>query len=148
MKTAQIKERYPEGCRVKLVYTDDVQAPPKGTKGTVRMVDDMGTVHVDWDNGSSLGVCLEEDRIQKIKDEKPVVRYRESGASRFKDKKEGLFYYELRSADEGNGYSIERHVVCNNIGSMVTDRDILGDAEFITAEELFLRYEMINDPNL
>ena len=145
MKTAQIKERYPKGCRVQLVYMEDVQAPPKGTKGTVRMVDDMGTVHVDWDNGSSLGVCLDEDRIQKISNEKPVVHYMESGASRFEDKKDGLFYYELRSADEGNGYSIERHVGCNNIGSMVTDRDILGDAEFITAEELFLRYEMVDD---
>lgn len=37
-----------------------------GTEGTVQMVDDAGTIHVLWDNGSSLGLIseqgLDEDR--------------------------------------------------------------------------------------
>lgn len=61
----RLRKRYPEGCRVELVYMDDMQAPPTGTKGTVKCVDDIGTVHVSWDNGSSLGAAYGEDVIRK-----------------------------------------------------------------------------------
>ena len=37
-----------------------------GTKGTVVCVDDIGTIHVHWDNGSSLGVAYGEDRCRVI----------------------------------------------------------------------------------
>ncbi len=46
---------------------DDVQAPPVGTHGTVTGVDDLGTIMVDWDNGSKLGIALGEDICKKIK---------------------------------------------------------------------------------
>lgn len=49
---------------------DDVQAPPIGTKGTVKGVDDIGSIMVSWDNGSSLSVVYGEDKCKKIKDEK------------------------------------------------------------------------------
>lgn len=61
-----IKKMYPKGTRVKLIDMDDKQAPPVGTKGTVTFVDDIGTIHVQWDNGSSLGVAFEEDSCKKI----------------------------------------------------------------------------------
>lgn len=51
-----IRKHYPVGCRVELVQMDDVQAPPIGTKGTVRGVDDTGSIMVRWDNGSGLNV--------------------------------------------------------------------------------------------
>ena len=35
-----IRREYPAGTRVELVQMDDVQAPPAGTKGTVKGVDD------------------------------------------------------------------------------------------------------------
>lgn len=36
-------------------------------KGTVKFVDDAGTVHVAWDKGSSLGACvLDGDIIKRI----------------------------------------------------------------------------------
>lgn len=38
-----LRKRYPVGCRVELVRMDDPQAPPVGTKGTVRGVDDIGS---------------------------------------------------------------------------------------------------------
>jgi hypothetical protein len=57
-----------------------------------------------------------------------------------------LFYYDVRDADIGNGYTIERNVLVNNIGSMVTNKDILGDKEFITDEEFDkLHYEEVQD---
>lgn len=68
----ELEEKYPEGCRVKLVKMDDSQAPPEGTKGTVRFIDDIGTIHVKWDNGSSLGVVFGEDECEKLEEEENV----------------------------------------------------------------------------
>ena len=36
---------------------DDPQAPPEGTRGTVLAVDDIASLIVAWDNGSSLNVA-------------------------------------------------------------------------------------------
>jgi hypothetical protein len=47
---------------------EDAQAVPSGTKGTVICVDDMGTIHMKWDNGRSLGLIPEEDSFRKIKE--------------------------------------------------------------------------------
>ena len=53
-----------------------------------------------------------------------------------------LFYYDIRN----NGYTIERGVLVNNIGSLVTNKDILKDKEFITDKELeSLHYEEVQD---
>ena len=65
-KIAYRKEKYKRGDRVKLVKMDDIQAPPVGTKGTVRFVDDIGTVHVSWDNGSGLGAAMGADIIKRV----------------------------------------------------------------------------------
>lgn len=50
------------GTRVRLVRTTDpyTQLRP-GTLGTVLFVDDFGTVHVKWDDGSGLGLVPTED---------------------------------------------------------------------------------------
>jgi len=37
-----------------------------GDQGEVLMVDDIGTIHVHWDCGSSLGVAYGEDHIKKL----------------------------------------------------------------------------------
>ena len=62
----QIETLYPKGTRVELISMDDIQAPPKGTKGTVYHVDDIGQIHVDWDNGSSLALICDVDRFKII----------------------------------------------------------------------------------
>lgn len=61
-----LRERYPAGTRVELVQMDDAQAPPVGTKGTVRGVDDMGSIMVAWDNGSGLNVVYSVDICRKV----------------------------------------------------------------------------------
>lgn len=61
-----LRKSYPVGCRVELTRMDDPQAPPIGTKGTVRGVDDIGSIMVAWDNGSSLSVAYGEDACRKI----------------------------------------------------------------------------------
>ena len=61
-----LRERYPKGTRVELVKMDDAQAPPVGTKGTIRGVDDMGSIMVAWDNGCGLSVAYGEDICRKV----------------------------------------------------------------------------------
>lgn len=63
---ADLRNRYPVGCRVRLLEMDDQQAPPIGTCGTVTGVDDTGSIMVAWDNGGSLNVLYGIDRCQKI----------------------------------------------------------------------------------
>ena len=62
----KLMKKYPEGTRVELISMNDVQAPPKGTLGTVFYVDDIGTIHVRWDNGPSLGVVYGEDMCKVV----------------------------------------------------------------------------------
>jgi hypothetical protein len=62
-----LREMYPTGTRIELVKMDDVQAPPKGTLGTVYGVDDTGSLLVHWDNGSGLNVIYGEDLVRKVK---------------------------------------------------------------------------------
>ena len=58
-----LKEQYPEGTRVMLKQMDDIQAPPFGTLGTVRGVDDIGSILVQRDNGSTLSVTEVDEVI-------------------------------------------------------------------------------------
>jgi len=63
-----LRERFPKGTRVELVQMDDFQAPPIGTKGTVRGVDDTGSILVAWDNGCGLNVVYGVDICRKVAD--------------------------------------------------------------------------------
>ena len=65
----KLREQFPAGARVELVRMDDVHAPPVGTKGTVRGVDDIGSIMVSWDNGSSLNVVYGEDACRGINED-------------------------------------------------------------------------------
>lgn len=57
----RLRRQYPEGTRVELVRMNDPQAPLIGTRGTVRGVDDAGSIMVAWDNGSGLSVAYGAD---------------------------------------------------------------------------------------
>ena len=63
---AQLRKQCPAGSRVELVKMDDPQAPPVGTKGTVRGVDGIGSVMVSWDNGCGLSIAYGEDICRKL----------------------------------------------------------------------------------
>ena len=63
-----LRRQYPVGTRVELVRMDDPQAPPIGTKGTVKGVDDIGSIIVAWDNGCGLSVAYGADICRKVGD--------------------------------------------------------------------------------
>ena len=60
------------GRRVRLDHTSDPHTDLRpGATGTVRLVDSLGTVHVKWDGGSSLGLVPGEDRWTVLQTEAP-----------------------------------------------------------------------------
>lgn len=65
-RVEQLRKQYPKGTKIELVEMDDVQAPPVGTVGIVQGVDDLGSLLVRWENGSSLSVIDGVDRVKKI----------------------------------------------------------------------------------
>lgn len=70
----QIKEMYPIGTVIELTADmDDKYAPiAKGTQGEIVNIDDMGTLHMKWQNGRSLGVVPFEDSFMVIS--KPEIQ--------------------------------------------------------------------------
>ena len=63
-----LRERFKPGSRVELLKMDDVQAPPIGTRGTVVGADDIGSIMVNWDNGSGLSIAYGEDECKVVAD--------------------------------------------------------------------------------
>ena len=61
-----VEKLYPIGTRVELEYMDDPFPVPSGTKGVVRFIDDVGQLHIDWENGSSLALVVGVDKFHRI----------------------------------------------------------------------------------
>ena len=66
-----LRKQYPSGCTVELVNMDDEFAPPAGTKGTVVHVDDIGSIHIAWETGSTLAVIPGVDMVRRLDEEIP-----------------------------------------------------------------------------
>ena len=65
----QLKEYYIPETRVILIRMSDPYTNLRqGDRGTVTMVDDIGTIHVNWDCGSSLGGVVGEDECRRIEE--------------------------------------------------------------------------------
>lgn len=62
----QIKQQYVAGTKIELIKMYDLQAPPAGTKGFIDFVDDLGTIHMKWENGSTLGLVVGTDEFKII----------------------------------------------------------------------------------
>lgn len=61
-----LRKEFPAGTKIKLIEMDDIHVPAAGTIGTVDSVDDIGTIHVVWENGQHLGLIPEVDVFVKI----------------------------------------------------------------------------------
>lgn len=62
----ELRKQYPVGTKVRLVNMDDTQAPPIGTLGVVKGVDDTASLLVSWEIGSSLSVLYGVDVVEKV----------------------------------------------------------------------------------
>ena len=61
------KELYPPGTRLMLLSMEDPYEPVEsGTRGTVKTVDDMGQIHMLWDNGRTLALVPGEDSFRTL----------------------------------------------------------------------------------
>jgi hypothetical protein len=55
------------GKEIVLISTDDPDTNmTPGNKGTIRLIDDTGTIFADWENGSKLGLIPDVDRFAII----------------------------------------------------------------------------------
>lgn len=71
----KIRKEYPVGCEVVLDRMEDVQAPPVGTHGIVKSVDDTGSIKVAWHTGGSLRVVYGEDACHRIDTDMAVKEF-------------------------------------------------------------------------
>ena len=66
----RMKDNYPPGTRIILLQMDDDPRPIEpNTRGTVVVVDDMGTLHCHFDNGRQLGIVPGEDSFRRLTDQ-------------------------------------------------------------------------------
>lgn len=66
----RMKDNYPPGTRIMLLSMGNDPCPIEdNTRGTVRVVDDIGTIHCSFDNGRSLGIVPGEDSFRKLTEE-------------------------------------------------------------------------------
>lgn len=66
-KAEYLKKAYPTGTRIVLnSMGNDPRPVASGTRGTVAVVDDIGTVHCDFDNGRRLGLIEGEDDFRTL----------------------------------------------------------------------------------
>lgn len=61
MDIEELREKYPVGTIIELQEMKGENQMPAGLKGKVKLVDDMGQIHMRWENGSSLALNAEED---------------------------------------------------------------------------------------
>ena len=65
----RLRKTYLEDTRVRLFSMTGEPQMQEGLTGTVRFVDDIGSIHVDWDNGSTLALIPDEDDFEILKEQ-------------------------------------------------------------------------------
>ena len=61
----QLRKQYPIGTKLQMITMRNEKYPiPPGTVGEVTHIDDMGNIHICWQNGSSLAIIPEVDSFR------------------------------------------------------------------------------------
>lgn len=102
----KVKKEYPSGTRVELIELNDPYRHfDAGLRGTVSCVDDTGTIHVDWDNGSHLGIVYGEDSCRKLESVKTICY----GEERVWDSRREAADFFLKAIAGSEGSECERY---------------------------------------
>ncbi len=62
----RLKTKYPKDTAIELEHMEGEDQMLSGLKGKVLAVDDIGQIHVEWENGSTLALDVEADRFHTI----------------------------------------------------------------------------------
>ncbi len=101
-KVTNIKKQYPKGTEIELINMVDPQPVPSGTHGIVEYIDDIGTIFIKWDNGSSLGLIADADKFKVIKRPNPALKELEKARKRLDDNDNLLlFTYNNKTKNTG-----------------------------------------------
>ena len=67
----QLRKQYPVGTKIRLISMRNEKHPIlPGTIGEVTHIDDLGSIHMKWQNGSSLALIPEVDSFKVVAAEK------------------------------------------------------------------------------
>lgn len=67
----QLRKKYPVGTKLQLISMRNETYPVlPGTVGEVTHIDDAGSIHMRWENGSSLALIPEIDSFQTVSEAK------------------------------------------------------------------------------
>lgn len=125
-----LRVKFPAGCRVVLDQMDDVQAPPIGTQGTCRGVDDAGSVMVAWDSGGSLSVAYGADSCHRVASEEEIkvsldylgkMQHRGAFCPRCGTRVDKEYGHQLQAVSR-----VADILICNDCGTAEAMGDFLG----------------------
>lgn len=123
MNVEKLREKYLTGTRIELDEMNGETQMMSGLKGTVQYVDDMGQIHMNWDNGSTLALNVDEDSF-KIIEEKPLISvlYVEPGKyprmMEIEDSLEAMQQLVGGDIEEYMPFDDEVAIVCNEEGKI------------------------------
>lgn len=158
MNVQELREKYTEGTRIELDVMNGESQMTGGLKGTVTHVDDMGQIHMSWDNGSSLALNVNEDSFRIIAENGLIsVLYFEPNKYpklvEIPDTLEAMQELVGGPIEEYMPFDDEVAIVCNEEGKMVGDelnRAIYskdGQMLDIIAGKFFICYAPIESEN-
>lgn len=134
-----LRERYPVGTRILLIHMDDPYTSlVPGDTGTITGCDDLSTLQMIWDSGSTLGIIPSVDKFEKLEErlECPTgkaVFVRK--VARLKDLKEAV-----RGGGKPEPFIIEKQVELEAAEYKAFSENLLSDYDFIN-ENLELMYK-------
>ncbi len=62
-----------KGMRIRMQMMDDERPISSGMEGTIKHIDGIGTLHVKWDNGRTMGVVPEIDEYELLPPEEDQI---------------------------------------------------------------------------
>lgn len=126
VEVERLSKQYPLGTRVCLISMDDPYTSLKqGDMGNITGIDDLGTLQMLWDNGSTLGLIPGVDRFEKQESRGEAVFVRK--AAGIQDLKEAAL-----SGEKAELFIIEKQLVLESEEYHAFSENLLSDYYFIS----------------